>query len=114
MIEAMACGTPTVAYRRGAVPEVIEDGVTGYIVEDEDQATASIGKLSKIERAKVRDRFEQKFTVEHMADNYLRLYHDCSRRVVKLSVISLPKPEAILLEGVHERSLGVGEPTSMS
>lgn len=74
MIEAMACDTPTIAYRCGSVPEVIEDGVNGYVVTSEAEAVAAAGRLEQIERARVRERFEQRFTVERMADNYLRVY----------------------------------------
>ena len=74
MIEAMACGTPTIAYRRGSVPEMIEEGVSGFIVDDEEQAIAAVRRLHDIDRASVRNCFERRFTVEHMADDYVRLY----------------------------------------
>jgi glycosyltransferase involved in cell wall biosynthesis len=74
MIEAMACGTPTIAYRQGSVPEIIEHGISGLIVDDEDGAVAAVRTLGAIDRAKVRACFERRFTVERMADDYLRLY----------------------------------------
>ena len=74
MIEAMACGTPVIAYRSGSVPEVIEDGVTGFIVDDIDGAVEAVGRLGELDRATVRASFEERFTAERMARDYLRLY----------------------------------------
>src|SRR5437763_3634614 len=62
MIEAMACGCPVIAYNRGSVPEVIEDGLTGFVVEDEEGAIGAVDRLAHLSRAKVRERFEQRFT----------------------------------------------------
>jgi glycosyltransferase involved in cell wall biosynthesis len=78
MIEAMACGTPVIAYNRGSVPEVIEDGLTGFIVEDEIGAVGAIDRLSQLDRKKVRQRFEQRFTARRMAEDYLRVYRNLS------------------------------------
>jgi len=74
MIEAMACGTPTIAYRAGSVPEVIEHGVSGFIVDDEEAAAQAVRRIDDIDRAAVRACFERRFTVERMAEDYLRLY----------------------------------------
>jgi glycosyltransferase involved in cell wall biosynthesis len=74
MIEAMACGTPVIAYNRGSVPEVIEDGVTGFVVEDETSAVGAINNLPKLPREGVRRYFEQKFTSRRMAEDYLKIY----------------------------------------
>ncbi|BAF88756.1 glycosyltransferase [Azorhizobium caulinodans ORS 571] len=74
MIEAMACGTPVIAYNRGSVPELIEDGITGFIVEDEISAAGAIRDLPAISREGVRRRFEQRFTSRRMAEQYLSLY----------------------------------------
>jgi glycosyltransferase involved in cell wall biosynthesis len=74
MIEAMACGTPVIAFRSGSVPEVIEDGVSGFIVEGIDQAVAAVQRLDEIDRAGVRRAFERRFTAEHMTNNYLNIY----------------------------------------
>jgi glycosyltransferase involved in cell wall biosynthesis len=75
MIEAMACGTPVIAFNRGSVPEIIEHGVTGFIVEDEAMAVAAVGKLGRLSRSLIRQRFERRFTARRMAEDYLSLYH---------------------------------------
>ncbi|NPU66801.1 glycosyltransferase family 4 protein [Bradyrhizobium sp. 83012] len=74
MIESMACGTPVIAYNRGSVPEVIDDGVTGFVVEDELSAVAAVSRLRDLSRAGVRERFEQRFTARRMALDYLAAY----------------------------------------
>jgi glycosyltransferase involved in cell wall biosynthesis len=74
MTEAMACGTPVIAFRRGSVPEVVDDGVTGFVVEGEAEAVAAVGRLSEIDRRRVRERFDQRFTAKRMAAEYLRAY----------------------------------------
>jgi glycosyltransferase involved in cell wall biosynthesis len=74
MIEAMACGTPVIAMRRGSVPEVIEDGVTGFIVETEAEAVAAVRRLPKLDRKRVRQAFEARFTGRRMAEDYVRHY----------------------------------------
>ncbi len=75
MIEAMACGTPVVALRNGSVPEVIEDGVTGFVVDDEAAAAAAAQQLHRLDRPTIRRVFEQRFTSLRMAEDYLRIYH---------------------------------------
>src|SRR5947207_6595031 len=74
MIEAMACGTPVIAFRRGSVPEVIDDGVTGFIVDNEEQAVAAIKRIGELDRRRVRATFERRFTARRMAEDYLRHY----------------------------------------
>ena len=74
MIEAMACGTPVIAFNRGSVPEVIEDGLTGLIVEDETSAIAAIARLHTLAPKAIRARFERRFTARRMADDYLGIY----------------------------------------
>jgi glycosyltransferase involved in cell wall biosynthesis len=74
MIEAMACGTPVIAYRSGSVPEVIEDGVTGFIVEGEEQAIAAVHRLGQLDRRKIRSRFEARFSATQMAKEYESQY----------------------------------------
>jgi glycosyltransferase involved in cell wall biosynthesis len=74
MIEAMACGTPVVAMRLGSVPEVIEHGVSGFIVDSEEEAIAAVRRLPQLDRAKVRAAFDARFTGRRMAEDYVRLY----------------------------------------
>jgi len=75
MIEALACGTPVIAFRRGSVPEVITDGLTGFIVDDVDQAVEAVGKVGQIDRARCRQEFETRFTDQRMAHDYIKIYH---------------------------------------
>ena len=74
VIEAMACGTPVIAYNRGSMPELIEHGVTGFLVDTFDEAVAAIGRIGEIDRAACRRSVEARFTVERMAELYLALY----------------------------------------
>jgi glycosyltransferase involved in cell wall biosynthesis len=74
MIEAMACGTPVIAWRRGSVPELVEDGVTGFIVNSEAEALSAIAKLATLDRARVRAGFEDRFTARRMAQDYLTCF----------------------------------------
>ncbi|MGO9389006.1 glycosyltransferase family 4 protein [Rhodoblastus sp.] len=74
MIEAMACGLPVVAFNRGSVAEIVEDGVTGFIVEDETSAVGAVHEVASLSRSAIRTRFEQRFTARRMAQDYLDLY----------------------------------------
>jgi len=74
MIEAMACGTPVIAYRRGSVPEVVEDGVTGFVVDDEAGAAAALASIARCDRRRVRAEFERRFLTRGMTEAYLRIY----------------------------------------
>ena len=74
MIEAMACGTPVVARRCGAVPEVIEEGVSGFIFKTVDEAIKQVNDVTSLNRQRVRNAFEKKFTATHMANNYIKTY----------------------------------------
>jgi glycosyltransferase involved in cell wall biosynthesis len=74
MIEAMACGTPVIAFNRGSAPEVVEDGLTGYIVEDVHGAIGAVDRLGHLSRERVRRRFEERFTARRMAQDYLAVY----------------------------------------
>jgi glycosyltransferase involved in cell wall biosynthesis len=79
MVEAMACGTPVIAFRHGSVPEVIEDGVSGFIVDDEAGAVEAIKRIGELDRRRVREAFERRFTVGTMAERYLELYRQLVR-----------------------------------
>ena len=74
VVEAMACGTPVIAFNRGSMPELIEDGVTGFLVNTLEEAVAAIERIGEIDRAACRARVAERFTVERMADAYLELY----------------------------------------
>jgi len=74
MIEAMACGTPVIAFANGSVPEVIDDGVTGFVVNDIEGAIRATAKVDSLDRRRIRATFEQRFSVEKMVDGYLAVY----------------------------------------
>ena len=74
MIEAMACGTPVLAFRHGSVPEVIDEGVTGYVVNSVDEALLRMGSLLALDRGRVRRRFDERFSAARMTHDYVRVY----------------------------------------
>jgi glycosyltransferase involved in cell wall biosynthesis len=74
MIEAMACGTPVIAYCGGAVPEIMEEGHTGFIVEELEGAVEAARRIPKLSRKRCREVFERRFTATRMANDYLRVY----------------------------------------
>ena len=80
LIEAMANGTPVIAFRRGSVPEIVDDDVTGLIVDNVDEAVAAVALAKALDRVAIRRRFEERFSVERMARNYLALYNAMLRR----------------------------------
>jgi glycosyltransferase involved in cell wall biosynthesis len=80
MIESMACGTPVIAYNRGSVPEVIDDGLTGFIVEDEISAVSAVDRLSGLDRGAIRRHFETRYTARRMALDYLDAYRGLMER----------------------------------
>jgi glycosyltransferase involved in cell wall biosynthesis len=88
MIEAMACGTPVIAWRAGSVPEVIDDGVTGFIVDDEDAAVAALSRLHRLDRGLVRRTFDRRWTARRMADDYVGLYERLARPVPRLHAVN--------------------------
>ena len=91
MIEAMACGTPVIAWRQGSVPEVVDHGQTGFIVESVEEAVAAVDRLSELDRRTVRRIFDERFTASTMASNYLTLYQKLLRE---------PDPMDTALSGV--------------
>jgi len=87
MIEAMACGTPVIAFRSGSVPEVIDDGVSGFIVDNEDEAVAAVKRLHKLDRATVRATFDRRWTARRMAEDYLDLYEELAQPMPRLRAV---------------------------
>lgn len=79
MIEAMACGTPVIAWRKGSVPEVVDDGVSGRVVSSLDEAVAAVRGIGALDRARVRRQFKARFTAERMARDHLQLYRSMAR-----------------------------------
>ncbi|MEQ1879249.1 MAG: glycosyltransferase family 4 protein, partial [Bdellovibrionia bacterium] len=80
MIEAMACGTPVIAYRNGSVPEIICNGINGYVVENEVEAAEALATIDSIDRRACRDYFDARFSVSAMAENYLHIYQNLAGR----------------------------------
>jgi glycosyltransferase involved in cell wall biosynthesis len=79
LIESMACGTPVVAYRHGSIPELVEEGVTGFIVDNIDDAVKALAKVQRFDRQRCRQIFEERFSAQRMADDYMRIY----KRLIK-------------------------------
>ncbi|QGM45994.1 glycosyltransferase family 4 protein [Methylocystis heyeri] len=98
MIEAMACGTPVIAFPHGSVREVIDDGVSGFIVESVDEAAAAVAKVDNLDRRLVRKTFEHKFTSELMARNYIKVYERLLKRPNSSLGKAKPAPNLSLIE----------------
>ncbi|MFZ6178236.1 glycosyltransferase family 4 protein [Nannocystis pusilla] len=88
MIEAMACGTPVVAFRCGSIPEVLDEGVTGYCVDSLDAAAAAAARAMTLDRRRCRERFERRFSAERMARDYMRLYGAIVENAAKVAASS--------------------------
>jgi glycosyltransferase involved in cell wall biosynthesis len=100
MIEAMACGTPVLAFNHGSVPEIIDPGVTGAIVNSVDEAVRMLPHVLALDRGAVRRRFEQRFTARRMAEDYLKTY----RALIERSMANEPPTRlvpAMLEEGLN-------------
>jgi glycosyltransferase involved in cell wall biosynthesis len=95
MIEAMACGTPVIAFDQGSVSEVIEDGVTGFLVNNIDEAADCVSLVDRLDRAAVRRRFERRFSAGRMASDYLAIY----RRMIAGQA---PEPRAPAYNGRYD------------
>jgi glycosyltransferase involved in cell wall biosynthesis len=85
MIEAMACGTPVIAYRSGSVPEILEHGLTGFIVDSEEQAVSAVEEALRLDRRKIRARFEERFSAQRMARDYERRYRELAGAIASPS-----------------------------
>jgi glycosyltransferase involved in cell wall biosynthesis len=100
-IEAMACGTPVIAYRRGSVPEIIDEGITGFIVDDENEAIAAVARIGELDRRRIRDTFERRFTARRMAEDYVahyeRLIHEETHQATSVCLfdrVRIPSPQS--------------------
>jgi glycosyltransferase involved in cell wall biosynthesis len=118
MIEAMSAGTPVIAWRNGSVPEVITDGVSGWIVDSADAAVAAAREAASMDRRKVRAEFERRFTAGRMAADYIEVYGLLSpRETAKVKINSKPKDLSLppkLLTAARERVAGQSEPPAYS
>ena len=103
MIEALACGTPVIAFNRGSVPEIIEDGLTGFVVEDETSAIGAVNRLGQLSREQVRKRFEERFTARRMAKDYLAVYRS-------LIAEASPRPRLVAVQGMHSEDVASIQP----
>jgi glycosyltransferase involved in cell wall biosynthesis len=97
MIEAMACGTPVIAFRAGSVPEIIDSGVTGFMVDNIDEAANALGQIRHIDRKRCREAFEQRFSSTRMAADYINIYD----RLIKRNT-PRPHPSRSAVEGTSE------------
>ena len=102
MIEAMACGTPVLAFRCGSVPEVIDDGVTGVIVDSDDEAVSRMPQVLALDRREVRRRFEERFSATRMAKSYLQVYNALLKRTSRSDRdAAMPKLQPELERGMN-------------
>ncbi len=92
MVEAMACGTPVIARRCGSVPEIIDDGITGFIVDSIDEAVEAVRKVASLSRQHCRQVFEERFTAERMAHDYLRIYRNFVHQKEGWSILGVQQP----------------------
>jgi glycosyltransferase involved in cell wall biosynthesis len=97
MIESMACGTPVIAYDCGSVPEVMEDGVTGFIVRDLDAAVKGVNRICDLSRSRCREMFERRFAAERMAGDYVNVYKRLIDSDVETSRTNLSTPPRALV-----------------
>jgi glycosyltransferase involved in cell wall biosynthesis len=102
MIEAMACGTPVIAFRRGSVPEVMVDGVTGFVVDGVDEAVEAVGRVAQLSRRACREVFEDRFDAGRMARDYCEVY----RRLLRGELA--PSAGRFVLFGNHSVSGAAG------
>jgi len=94
-IEAMACGTPVIAFRNGAVPEVVAEGETGFLVKDAEEMAEAVARVDQIEPRRCRARVEERFSAARMAEDYQRLYLNVEERYRAATGVSRPASAAI-------------------
>ena len=110
MIEAMSCGTPVIAWRNGSVPEVMQDKVSGRIVDTMDDAVAAVDEVFGFDRAKVRDYFERRFTVRRMADDYVQMFEQQIARHQNLRAIDTVD---VFPDALRQGSFRAGRPPAL-
>jgi glycosyltransferase involved in cell wall biosynthesis len=96
MIEAMACGTPVISYARGSVPELLEDGVNGFIVADARRAAHAARVAPDLSRSRIRDTFEQRFSALRMCEDYLSVYQQLLDDETVLTASGLPASSQVI------------------
>ncbi len=79
MIEAMACGTPVIAFPSGSTPEIIDDGVSGFLVNDIAEAVSAVQRVGALDRVKARETFERRFSIERVASDYMQIYRNLAQ-----------------------------------
>jgi Glycosyl transferases group 1 len=109
MIEAMATGTPVIAWRKGSVPKVVDEGVTGFVVDSIEGAVRAVGQIGGLDRSAVRQQFEARFTSSQMATKYLAVYEELvgskRRKLVKSVAISMPTVDDHSLQPIQVNGL---------
>jgi glycosyltransferase involved in cell wall biosynthesis len=109
MIEAMATGTPVIGWRKGSVPRVVDEGVTGFVVDSIEGAVRAVGQIGALDRTAVRQQFEARFTSSQMAFKYLAVYEELvgseRRKLVKSVAISIPTVDDHPLQPIQVNGL---------
>ena len=118
MIEAMACGTPVLAFRCGSVPEIVEDGLTGRIVSSVDEAVQAVPELLLLDRKAIRGRFEERFSSRRMASDCTKVYHTMLRKrtapQIQISALATHSANAAAHGSVNASKPNVGAERSLS
>ena len=112
MIEAMACGTPIIAFRRGSVPEVVEDGTSGFVVDTIEEAVRAVRRIVSLDRTTVRAAFERCFTVERMARDYVQIYQELTPARTRSDRLRTLNGRDKALHAVQSLAAGLASPTA--
>jgi hypothetical protein len=112
MIEAMACGTPVLAFAAGSVPEVIDSGVTGMVVDSMQAAIAALPHVISLDRSAVRRRFEERFSATRMAQDYVSLYMHLLHRENHQLLSVAPRLETMVGQRLADQSRLILAPAS--
>jgi len=107
MIEAMSCGTPVIAFRQGSAPEVVDDNLSGLLVGNIDQAVAAVSQVGRLDRARVRNSFERRYTIERVAFQYMRVYCNLPGVRTRGTADRLRRPHLVGATSNSEDMLGV-------